>query len=116
MRFFRTFSRNVQQVAEQAEVCNERKYEAKAAQDESGKLFMSVFIETHGPFIEDGVVFRVLNRSVDVFMPRLSLEERVYCDKLETAKSLSHDVDNNCLRITWKHNSAGIQVSFRMQV
>lgn len=43
---------------------------------------MSVYVYNHGPFVEDAVVFEVLDRSFSVLITRLSVEERVLCEKM----------------------------------
>lgn len=78
------------QVAAQAEVCNDRKFEAKAAQEDSGKLFMNVLIYKQGPLMEKATIFRVLDRSFDVLIDRLAQEVRIYYEQL-TAEVVSID-------------------------
>lgn len=43
---------------------------------------MSVFVHNYGPFVEEAVVFDVLDRSFNVLITRLSVEERVLCEQM----------------------------------
>lgn len=61
-------------MAEIANTCNERREAAKRAQDASSSLFMSVYVYQHGPFHEDAIVFRVMDRSFDLLILRLGVE------------------------------------------
>lgn len=79
-----------------ADHCNKRKTEAKAAGDDSARLYMCVFIGQHGPFEEDGVIFGVMDRSFDVLIARLCVEERVYCENLPI-QAFDYNEDETCV-------------------
>eukprot|EP00730_Choanoeca_flexa_P014991 TRINITY_DN6757_c1_g1_i1.p1 TRINITY_DN6757_c1_g1~~TRINITY_DN6757_c1_g1_i1.p1 ORF type:complete len:868 (+),score=207.09 TRINITY_DN6757_c1_g1_i1:101-2704(+) len=92
---------NHDDVAEIALTCNERKEAAKRAQEASSKLFMSVYVHQNGPFVEEAVVYRVLDRSFDMLVVRLGVEVRMYVDKLGV-EAHSYDESTQVLRLTYK--------------
>ena len=95
------------EVSAQSVVCNERKLAAKKAQDASASVFVAVFVFEHGPFIEDGVVFKLQDRSFDVMVKRLGIEVRVLLDRLETIESYEYDNSSKTQTLTWPPDVCG---------
>ena len=69
-----------------AEHCNDKKWAAKKASEQSSLLFFAVYLMECGPITEKGVVVGVLDKAVDVLCKRLGIVNRVYCDKLSLYK------------------------------
>lgn len=74
-----------------ADHCNDKKWAAKKASEQSSLLFFAVYIKECGPVTEKGVVVGILNRAVDVLCTRLGVVNRVYIDQLSLLK---HDFNN----------------------
>ncbi|XP_065666029.1 DIS3-like exonuclease 2 [Hydra vulgaris] len=88
-----------------AEHCNERKWTAKKASEQSSDVFFAIYVKECGPFEEKGVVVAVLDKSIDVLCIRLGVVKRVYCDKLLLS---GHKYEYNILKpkltLFWKKN------------
>ncbi|KAK6177447.1 hypothetical protein SNE40_015545 [Patella caerulea] len=67
----------------EANHCNDKKMNAKRCSETSNDIFFAVFVKEAGPFEERGMVMAVLDRAFDVFILKLGVIKRVYCDKLE---------------------------------
>ncbi|XP_052820767.1 DIS3-like exonuclease 2 [Mya arenaria] len=65
-----------------ADNANDKKTAAKRVGDLSSDLFFSVFVKTAGPLEERAMVMGVMDKSFDIFVLRLGVTKRVYCDKL----------------------------------
>jgi len=90
------------EVSMQAAICNERKKAAKDAQEASDMLFKCVYILEKGPFDEDGIVYKVQDRSFEVMVLRLGVEVRVLLDKLQDIDSYDFDKSNQSLKLRWR--------------
>ncbi|GAB1600276.1 DIS3-like exonuclease 2 isoform X1 [Argonauta hians] len=89
----------------QARHCNDKKAASKRAQELSCEIFLAAFIQASGPLFEKGMVMTVLDQSFDVYILRLGVVKRVYCNKL--------DIENHTpfkrkklpmLRLQWNKN------------
>ncbi len=60
---------------------------------------MCVYIGRSGPFDEEAIVLRVLDRSFDVYVRTLGIEQRVYCDKHPI--EYRHNAQSKSLRLVW---------------
>ncbi|ESO85209.1 hypothetical protein LOTGIDRAFT_235866 [Lottia gigantea] len=82
--------------------CNDKKTNAKTCSETSNDIFFAVFVKEAGPFEEKGMVMAVLDRAFDVFILKLGVVKRVYCDKLEI-KDKAFDKGSKVpkLTLTW---------------
>jgi protein SSD1 len=75
--------------------CNLRRDAAKAAQDQSSNVFLSMHLHLTtlqtGRILTDAIVVDVKDRSFDVLLPEYGVEKRIYLDKLPLDKSVWHD-------------------------
>ncbi|XP_076452005.1 DIS3-like exonuclease 2 [Babylonia areolata] len=62
--------------------CNDMKSNAKQCSERSNELYFAIFVKEAGPLEEKGMVMTVLDKSFDVFILRLGVVKRVYCEKL----------------------------------
>jgi exoribonuclease R len=58
--------------------CNGKKYSAKRAGEQSGELYLSLYVGMHGPLREEAVVIDVKDHSFDVLVLRTGSNHRVY--------------------------------------
>ena len=70
----------------QAEHCNDKKWAAKKASEQSSLLFFAVYLLECGPLVEKGVVVGVLDKAVTVLCTRVGTVVRAYMDKLPLLK------------------------------
>ena len=70
----------------QAEHCNDKKWAAKKASEQSSLLFFAVYLLECGPLVEKGVIVAVLDKAVDVLCTRAGTVVRAYMDKLPLLK------------------------------
>ena len=86
-----------------ADHCNDKKWAAKKASEQSSDLFFSIYVKECGPFEEKGVVVGVLDKAVDILCTKLGIVKRVHCDKLLLA---GHKYENDLLKpkliLFWK--------------
>ncbi|KAL8568097.1 hypothetical protein ACOMHN_000321 [Nucella lapillus] len=69
----------LQQIADH---CNTMKTNAKQSSERSNELYFAIFVKEAGPLEEKGMVMQVLDKSFDVFILRLGVVKRVYCERL----------------------------------
>ncbi|KAG1656987.1 DIS3-like exonuclease 2 [Nymphon striatum] len=86
----------------QAEVCNDKKYNAKRASEISAEMFLGLFIQECGPLKVKGMVIGVMNRSFDVLLLSFGSIRRIYCDKLGLKRySFSKTLGVSELTLIW---------------
>ena len=85
-----------------AEHCNEKKYAAGKASEESSQLFFALFLLQSGPFQEKGVIVAVLNNRVDILCTRLGLMKRVYYQDLKLCEH-KYELDDKMRPILTLH-------------
>ena len=96
-----------QSVQDQALICNERKMAAKKAQEAHSDLYMCVFIQENGPLIEEATVMKVQDRSFDVLVERLGIDERVLLDNMDGLLEYKfYDASRTC-ELYWSADAAG---------
>uniref|UniRef100_H2Z1D3 RNB domain-containing protein n=1 Tax=Ciona savignyi TaxID=51511 RepID=H2Z1D3_CIOSA len=71
-----------QELQVQAILCNERKSNAKQAQELSVDMFFNLLVNNYGPLESRGMVMNVLNRSFDVLSTEYGMTKRVYLEEL----------------------------------
>ncbi|XP_064598861.1 DIS3-like exonuclease 2 [Liolophura sinensis] len=69
-------------VQKQADICNDRKLASKCVQERSSGIFFAVFVKEVGPLEEAAMVMSVLDRSFDIYVLKLGVSKRVYCEQL----------------------------------
>ncbi|XP_052267477.1 DIS3-like exonuclease 2 isoform X2 [Dreissena polymorpha] len=74
--------RSSKEIQKWADHANDKKLAAKRVGDLSSELFFSVFVKTAGPLEEKAMVMGVMDKAFDIFVLRLGVSKRVYCDKL----------------------------------
>ncbi|XP_014776921.1 DIS3-like exonuclease 2 isoform X1 [Octopus bimaculoides] len=93
------------EMEKQAQHCNDKKTASKRAQELSCEIFLGAFIQASGPLYEKGMVMAILDHSFDVYILRLGVVKRVYCNKLDLQ---SHTAFKRkrlpMLRLQWKEN------------
>ena len=102
-----------EELQEQAQTCNQRKYNAKISQELSVDLFLNLLVNSYGPFDSNGMIMYVHDRSVDVLSMEYGVVKRVYVDavpnlmyKLEEEKTASqHCV--NVMKLKWTDGPRG---------
>ncbi|XP_066911214.1 DIS3-like exonuclease 2 [Clytia hemisphaerica] len=77
---------DVDQLQTQSDHCNDKKWAAKKASEQSSLLFFAVYLLECGPLMEKGVVVGVLDKAVDVLCTRVGNVVRAYMDKLPLIK------------------------------
>ena len=70
----------------QADHCNDKKWAAKKASEQSSLLFFAVYLLECGPLVEKGVIVAVLDKAVDVLCTRVGTTVRAYMDKIPILK------------------------------
>ena len=89
-----------------ADHCNDKKWAAKKASEQSSLLFFAVYVKECGPLTEKGVVVGILDKSIDVLSIRLGTVNRVYCDQLSLSKhDYRLDEVNSHMTLYWQDNS-----------
>lgn len=94
-----------------AKNCNVRKENARAAQDRSSTLYLCAYIEetcrkTNRMGTDEGmhvpaIVVAVRDRSIDVIVPQMALERRIYYDDSYSIKSFEHNESKETTTIWW---------------
>lgn len=100
---------------EWAKNCNVRKENARTAQDRSSMLYLCAFIEatcrktdklgTDTGMEVDAVVIAVRDRSIDLIVPGMALEKRIYYDSSHAIETFVHDEEQETTEITWRSNA-----------
>ena len=95
-----------------AKNCNVRKENARTAQDRSSMLYLCAYIEeycrknnlcgTDEGMEVDAIIVTVRDRSVDVIVPSMALEKRIFYDDSYAVESFVHDEDNEQTEISWR--------------
>ncbi|KAG0226883.1 hypothetical protein BGW41_004060 [Actinomortierella wolfii] len=84
------FYLNKESCQKNANHCNIKKDAAKAAQEQSTHLYLSVLIKNlvtkHGSLVKEALVVRVLDEAFDVLVPEYGLEKRIYLEHLPLDK------------------------------
>lgn len=101
---------------EWAKNCNVRKENARLAQDRSSMLYLCAFIEEYcrkhdlvGPDTGMGmeaIVISVKDRSLDVIVPSMGLEQRIYYANPHAIESFVHNEENESVEICWRTKEA----------
>ena len=96
--------------------CNVRKENARTAQERSSMLYLCAYIEetcrqrdmvgTDTGMEMDAIIIAVRDRSVDVIVPKMALEKRLYYDKSLSISRFSHDPDAETTSIRWRSREA----------
>lgn len=87
------------QVSKIAEIANEKKYNAKKAQEASDRLFLTLLLKSK-PVVTDAVVIQVLDRRIIVLIGLYGLERKIYLED-HIINSSKHDAKKNQLIIYW---------------
>ena len=64
-----------------AEQCNRRKLNAKRAQEQSDRVYLCALLRSK-PLVEPAVVIDMGERSIDVLIPRLGVEKRIFLEDI----------------------------------
>lgn len=99
-----------------AKNCNVRKENARNAQDRSSMLYLCAYVEDYcrkrdllgkdeGMEV-DAIVVTVRDRSVDVIVPDMALEKRIYYADSYAIDSFVHDEEEETTDITWRTEEA----------
>jgi len=83
--------------------CNKKKLAAKLAQEQCDRIYLCVMVKDK-PLQEDAIVINVQDRSLDVYIPRLGIEKRVYADPKDDNMTVSDtvwDEKQRSLSIMW---------------
>ncbi|CAK8697461.1 DIS3-like exonuclease 2 [Clavelina lepadiformis] len=95
----------------QAELCNQRKYNSKVAQELSIELFFNLLVNKYGPLEGKGMVIYVYDHSFDLLSVEYGVKRRVYVDsipgtqyKLEEGPVTGKNLKVNVLKIKWLKN------------
>ncbi|KAL4221580.1 DIS3-like exonuclease 2 [Mactra antiquata] len=98
-----------------AKHCNDKKTNAKRVGDLSSDLFFSVFVQTAGPLEERAMVMGVLDKAFDIFVLKLGVSKRVYCDKLPIKEKIfKHERKVPSLTLVW--DSVDGEPEFRQEI
>lgn len=95
-----------------AKNCNVRKENARTAQERSSMLYLCAYIEEHcrqhdcmgadmGMEVV-AIVTAVRDRSIDVIVPSIALEKRLYYDDSYSIESFVHFPDDETTEISWR--------------
>lgn len=60
--------------------CNEKKYSSRVCSERSTEMFFSMLIKNIGQLEEKAIVIGIKDHSFDVFIDKLGVVKRVYCD------------------------------------
>jgi exoribonuclease R len=96
-------------IIEYSDRSNARKLAAKKAQEASMELFMHVYVYKNGPFVENAYITAVLDRSIQVFVPRLALEQRIYVDKID-GTTLVYNQETRTGQLTYTESGSTIEL------
>lgn len=98
-----------------AKNCNVRKENARAAQERSSMLYLCAYIEEYclkhdclGPdsgMEVDAIIVAVRDRSIDVVVPSIALEKRLYYDYSYSIESFVHSEADETTEVTWRSES-----------
>ncbi|KAF9976838.1 hypothetical protein BGZ73_007637 [Actinomortierella ambigua] len=98
------FYLNKESCQKNANHCNIKKDAAKAAQEQSSHLYLSVLLKNltakHGPVIREALVVRVLDAAFDILVPEYGLEKRIYLEHLPLDKFTWLE-NKNQLKLFW---------------
>ena len=78
--------KDADELQRQADHCNDKKWAAKKASEQSSQLFFAVYLLECGPLVEKGVIVAVLDKAVDVWCTRVGIIVRAYMDKIPLLK------------------------------
>lgn len=97
---------------EWAKNCNVRKENARAAQERSSMLYLCAYIEdfclrndamgTDSGMVVDAIIVTVRDRSVDVIVPSMALEKRLYYDDSYSINDFKHSARNESTEVSWR--------------
>ncbi|OZJ05296.1 hypothetical protein BZG36_01948 [Bifiguratus adelaidae] len=98
---FKLDSLRVEAIAKQ---CNDRKEAAKNAQEQSGHLYLCVYLvrleAEQGPVIREAIVIAVLDQAFDILVPEFGIEKRIHMDALSISR-FTHDQAKCQLTLVW---------------
>ncbi|XP_014671211.1 PREDICTED: DIS3-like exonuclease 2 [Priapulus caudatus] len=90
------------EIQAQAELCNDKKYNAKLASERSNQIYFTVFVKECEPLEEEGMVIGVLDHSFDVLILKLGVVKRVYCEDLPLqTMSFAQEREKRMLTLVW---------------
>lgn len=103
-----------------AKNCNVRKDNARAAQERSSMLYLCAFIEEtckrRGKLGEDegyevdAIIVSIKDRSLDIVVPSMALEKRIYYDKALAIGAFKHDEEAESVTVTWRTEAGRLAV------
>jgi len=94
----------------QTDNCNDKKWAAKKASEQSSLLFFAVYLLECGPLAEKGVIVAVLDKAVDVWCTRVGTLVRAYMDKIPLLKyDFSTNNGKPVLSLYWHEKSEQIE-------
>lgn len=110
---------------EWAKNCNVRKENARTAQDRSSMLYLCAFIEENcrkddrmgldtGMEVE-AIIIAVRDRSIDIIIPEMALEKRIYYDDSYSILSISHDLQNETTQVNWRTEQERLEVIKKLE-
>ncbi|ORY85672.1 hypothetical protein BCR37DRAFT_412363 [Protomyces lactucae-debilis] len=95
-----------------AKNCNVRKDNARTAQERSSMLYLCAFIEEEckrraKQGVDEGyeveaIIVSVKDRSLDIIVPSMALEKRIYYDKALAIGGFVHDENAETTTVTWR--------------
>ena len=89
-----------------ADQCNVMKMASKSAQERSDRVFLTVYLQSHPMYVE-AVVIGVGPKSFTVLIPSLSIEERIFIDKMPGVTA-NFDSTTETLVLTRAESSIGV--------
>ncbi|XP_053379089.1 DIS3-like exonuclease 2 isoform X2 [Mercenaria mercenaria] len=113
--YIREPSRSPGEIQKLADHSNDKKTAAKRVGELSSELFFSVFVKTAGPLEEKAMVMGVLDKAFDIFVLKLGVTKRVYCDKLPIKEKIfKRERKVPSLVLVW--NSEGDEPEIRQEI
>ena len=94
------------QVAKMADRCNDRKYAARLAQDGSAKAFYCFWLQRNPQIDVQAFVAGIGKTSFTLVVPETGLEERVYVEDLNLAKS-EFEAETRTMTLWWRPHGVG---------
>ena len=100
------FSEDVESLGKTADMCNNKKDSARAAQEQSVHIEACRAMdkksqEIGGDLISEGIVLCVYESAFDVLIPEWGFEKRVHCDQLPLKKA-EFDKNKRLLELFWE--------------
>ncbi|KAK0402994.1 hypothetical protein QR680_016658 [Steinernema hermaphroditum] len=101
-------TQSVEQLTRIAKRCNEKKYDAKTASEESDELFFNTLLRKKGNIETLGIVVQVTQVSLEVLLVKYGIVDRIAFKNIPHAKCNPHcSTDSPSLEIVWENNEFG---------